>query len=136
MIVEGQTEETFVNQVLTNHCGQFNISVDIRSVETSRHRSRIYRGGLLDYQRAKRDLERWMREDQNSDAFFSTMFDLYAFPDDFPNNANARRLVDPYARVEALEKVFKADIEHLRFIPYIQLHEFEALLLADPEKFD
>jgi hypothetical protein len=23
-----------------------------------------------------------------------------------------------------------------RFIPYLQLHEFEALLLADPEKFD
>jgi hypothetical protein len=134
MIVEGQTEEAFVNQVLVDHFGYFNVIVDVRAVETSRSRGRIYRGGLLDYQRAKRDLERWMREDQNNDAFFSTMFDLYALPDDFPGYAAARRL-HPHDRVTALETAMHADIGHLRFIPYIQLHEFEALLLADPEQF-
>lgn len=136
MIVEGQTEEIFVNRVLADHFGQFNITVDVRSVETSRHQRRIYRGGLLDYQRAKRDLGRWMSEDQNADAFFSTMFDLYALPDDFPSYVDARHTSDPYARVYALEDALRIDIEHRRFIPYIQLHEFEALLLADPQKFD
>ncbi len=92
MIVQGQTEEAFVNQVLVNHFGYFNVIVDVRAVETSRRHGRIYRGGLLDYQRAKRDLVRWMREDQNNDAFFSTMFDLYALPDDFPAYAAAQRL--------------------------------------------
>ncbi len=30
----------------------------------------------------------------------------------------------------------KQDIGHRQFIPYIQLHEFEALILADPQKLD
>ncbi len=135
IVAEGQTEEAFVNQVLAYHFGEHNIPVDVRAVETSRHPGRIHRGGLLDYQRAKRDLERWMREDRNDDAFFTTMFDLYALPEDFPGQAGARRL-PPLDRVTTLEAAFQAEIGHLHFIPYIQLHEFEALLLADPEKFN
>lgn len=135
IVAEGQTEEAFVNQVLAHHFGEHNVTVDVRAVETSRHRGRIRRGGLLDYQRAKRDLERWMREDRNDDAFFTTMFDLYALPEDFPGYVGARRL-PPHDRVTALETAFREQINHLRFTPYIQLHEFEALLLSDPEKFN
>jgi len=64
------------------------------------------------------------------------MFDLYALPEDFPGYAEARRLTDPLLRVEALEQAFSEDIGHPRFIPYIQLHEFEALLFADPSCLD
>jgi hypothetical protein len=39
-------------------------------------------------------------------------------------------------RVATIEKAFAEDLGDPRFIPYLQLHEFEALLLADPEKFD
>jgi hypothetical protein len=28
------------------------------------------------------------------------------------------------------------EVDHPRFLPYIQLHEFEALILSDPAKFD
>ncbi len=42
----------------------------------------------------------------------------------------------PFARVAALEEALGKDINHPRFVPYIQLHEFEALLLSDPSKFD
>jgi hypothetical protein len=38
-------------------------------------------------------------------------------------------------QVECLEESLRRDIDHRRFIPYIQLHEFEALLFADPRKF-
>jgi hypothetical protein len=138
MIVEGQTEETFVRSVLLEHLAQKGVWAAVRCVETSRdkRRHRIYRGGMLDYQRARRDILRWMKEDQNEDAFFTTMFDLYALPSDFPRFAGGGRLTDPAARVRELEAGFKDDINHPRFIPYIQLHEFEALLLADPPKFD
>jgi hypothetical protein len=34
-----------------------------------------------------------------------------------------------------LEKRFFEEINDYRFIPYIQVHEFEALLFAEPEKF-
>ena len=60
------------------------------------------------------------------------MFDLYALPADFPGYAEARREVDPYGKVRILEDALGNDIADRRFIPYIQLHEFEALILADP----
>ena len=82
-VVEGQTEETFVNTLLCPHLGQFNVSADARRVEMSPG----YRGGLTSYARAKRDLSRWMKQDQHSDARFTSMFDLYALPADFPQFA-------------------------------------------------
>jgi hypothetical protein len=137
MVVEDQTEETFVHAVLKEPLGQRQIWVTPRRVETSRdkRRAKIYRGGLLDYQRARRDLMRWLKEDQDPAAYFTTMFDLYALPADFPDYATAKKY-GPYQRIAALEEAFKKDINHPRFLPYIQLHEFEALLLADASKFD
>ncbi|MEW8115742.1 MAG: DUF4276 family protein, partial [Candidatus Thiodiazotropha sp.] len=47
---------------------------------------------------------------------------------------------DPYRRVSVLEEALSADINREsgdnRFIPYIQLHEFETLILADPKQLD
>jgi hypothetical protein len=143
VIAEGQTEEEFVNSVLSFHLGTFDISTDVRCVETGRRRAnprvgqpaRIYRGGLIDFPRARKDIILWMKEDQNDDAYFTTMFDLYALPEDFPGFSDARKQADPYRRVSELESAFGTDISHRRFIPYIQLHEFEALILSDPTKF-
>jgi hypothetical protein len=64
------------------------------------------------------------------------MIDLYGLPDDFPGVAAARSQADPYRRVELLEKSLNEDIEDPRFLPYVQLHEFEAILLAKPQVFD
>ncbi len=135
-VVEGQTEEEFVNSVLADHLGEFDISADARCVETSRNRRRLHRGGLRYYEKAKRDLILWMKEDQNADAYFRTMFDLYALPHDFPRYAEGGLLTNPYHRISFLEQAFAADINHRRFVPYVQLHEFEALILSDPLKLD
>jgi len=84
IIVEGQTEEAFVKRVLRDYLGHFNIVTDVRCVETSRGSLRIYRGGMIDYGRVRRDVIRWMKEDRNRDACFTTMFDLFRLPRDFP----------------------------------------------------
>jgi hypothetical protein len=136
LIVEGQTEETFVNRVLAPHLGARSVWGQARCVMTSRRRRIFFRGGLTSYALAKRDIQLWLKEDQNSDAAFSTMFDLYALPSDFPDYAQASRIRDPFRRVEALEAALDADINDRRFIPYIQLHEFEALVLTDAGKLD
>jgi hypothetical protein len=138
MIVEGQTEEKFVHDVLEEHLAAREIFVAVRCAETSRDKKRhkIYRGGVIDYRRAKDDILRWMKEDQRPEAWFTTMFDLYALPDDFPGYEEARKLGTPQLRVVALETSLRNHVNHPRFIPYLQLHEFEALLLADPSKFD
>lgn len=84
----------------------------------------------------KNDLLMWTKEDQNLDAYFTTMFDLYGLPNDFPSFDAARLQTDPYQRIAILEDAFGHDVGHPRFIPYIQLHEFEAMLLVDPSQFD
>ena len=134
LIVEGQTEETFVNEVLKDHLSGCGVFPSVRSVETSRRRARIYRGGLIDYGRARRDLKHWMKEDRRPEVRFSTMFDLFRLPEDFPGQAEARKARDPYRRVRALEQAFYDDVADRCFVPYIQVHEFEALLFADPEQ--
>jgi Domain of unknown function (DUF4276) len=114
------------------------VFVDARSVLTSKDTkaSKEYRGGLISYQKAKADIVTWLKEDGHSECLFTTMFDLYALPDDFPGFAEALRQSDPYARVSLLEKAFLEDMDHRRFIPYIQLHEFEAMILAEPQQLD
>jgi hypothetical protein len=51
-------------------------------------------------------------------------------PDDFPGWAFQSGDQDTAARCERLEQALKNDIEDWRFSPYIQRHEFEALVLA------
>lgn len=132
--VEGQAEEEFVKESLSPYLAKFNVFADARCVLTSKDKRRTYRGGLVSYEKAKADILTWMREDANPDAIFTTMFDFYALPSTFPNYSGAREKTDPYDRVSALEKAFEDDIKDLRFIPYIQLHEFESLLFSKPEE--
>lgn len=134
--VEGQTEETFVNRVLKPHLADRSVWANVRCVLTGRKRSVEHRGGMTTYQRARNDITRWMRQDQNPDARFTTMFDLYALPNDFPGFQDSLNTSDPYERVNILEDALREDLDDWRFIPYIQLHEFEALLLSDPQKLD
>ncbi len=135
-VVEGQTEETFVRDVLSPHLATHSVWCAVRCVTTSRRRGKKYRGGLDSYLRAKNDLIRWMKEDSALEVWYTTMFDLYRLPSDFPNYQQASLLACSRQRVACLETAWKEDIPFPRFIPYIQLHEFEALVLADPEKLD
>lgn len=134
VVTEGPTEQSFVYNVLREHLASLGVFAFTRCVETSRHKAKVYRGGLLDFRRAQRDLERWMRQDQHPEVHFTTMFDLYALPKDFPKFDEAKALAKPADRVQRLEEAMAEAIPHPRFIPYIQLHEFEALVLADASK--
>lgn len=130
---EGQTEQAFVKRILAPHLSLFNVHAFARSVLTSREprTHREFRGGLNDYVKPKADIIAWMKQEPSRDVRFSTMFDLYGLPNDFPGFATAHAL-EPYARVARLEQALSQDIGSDRFIPYIQLHEFETLILADP----
>ena len=129
IIVEGQTEETFVNQTLKPHLGDFLFGASALVVTTSKKRGA--RGGLSDYKKPRNDIIRLTKQEKNEDVRFTTMFDLYDLPPDFPSYQAAALHADPYQRVEELENALADDIPDPRFIPYIQLHEFEALLLSD-----
>lgn len=135
---EGQTEQAFVKRILAPHLGTFGVFADARCVMTGRDKriAKTYRGGLISYKKAKSDIVTWMKEDGHVECRFSTMFDLYALPDDFPGYHDAARQSDPYRRIGVLEDALRSDLNDRRFIPYIQLHEFEALIFADVRQLD
>ncbi len=133
-IVEGQSEETFINRSLIPHLANYGVVGDVRCVMTSKKRGIKYRGGLSSYSKAKRDITLWMREDQKPDSFFTTMFDLYRLPADFPGIESSNLISDPYDKVQVIENELASDIGPHHFIPHIQLHEFETLLFVEPSK--
>ena len=64
------------------------------------------------------------------------MIDLYALPRDFPGKT--AHTATPPIRLPMSRpwKLLSAiDIGSPRFIPYLQLHEYETMLFADPEVF-
>ncbi len=136
LTAEGKTEQVFAVDVLKPHLAERGVYiVKPRLAAHAKKKGRVHRGGLDNYLPARNDIVRWLKQDQAPDVYFTTMFDLYALPNDFPGYDVAKEKNDPYDRVAALEMALREDIDDPRFIPYIQLHEFEALLLSDPSEF-
>lgn len=135
VLCEGPTEEKFVKEVLGPYLKGYDIIVKSRILVTSRKKKAL--GGLISYQQARNDLSLWMKEvaHRNSEThYFTTMFDLYALPDDFPGMKENLLVHDAYVKIGNIEEAFGLDINNHHFIPYIQLHEFEALLFCEIEK--
>jgi len=135
-VTEGQTEETFVNLVLAPYLAEKEILATAHCVTTKRKKGRVWRGGMRSYQRVRRDIDLWFRSDGKHEARFTTFLDLYGLPNDFPGYEKSRRLTDPYEKVAVIENAMAEDFEDWRFTPYIQLHEFEALVLVNPRKLE
>jgi hypothetical protein len=131
VICEGQTEETFVRDVLEPHFSPSGLYLDAQTIETSPG----HRGGALNYDRVQRQLRNTLR--QKSAPVVTTFFDLYRLDKRFPGFDTAMAKSSMEAKVQALNAALAADIVALtecdpaRFIPHIQPHEFEALLFSD-----
>ena len=131
LLVEGQTEEAFVRELLGPHYARIGLYLTPIIVSTSPG----YKGGVVSYAKIKPQIVRLCRQD--SGAHVSTMFDLYALPTDFPGKALAAYPSQSSGALKAqhLEAELLKDITELNFIPNLLVHEFEALLFAQPEKF-
>jgi hypothetical protein len=135
VVVEGQTEETFVREVLVPDLAPRGVFATARLVETKAEGPYRKRGGGRRYAKWRKDLLTWMKQDDHRDVWFTTMVDLYGLPKDFPAYTEAHAVRNPAHRVRLLEEGLREDLNHPRFIPYVQLHEFEALLFADVSAF-
>lgn len=129
LTVEGQAEKAFADQLLKPHLADHRIDVLPRVVVTNRKLGK--RGGVFDFDKIRGDLTRLMRQDRHPEARFTTMIDLYALPQEFPGWSEARKKKLPIDRVTVLEEALRAEFGDPRFVPFIQLHEFEALLYCD-----
>jgi hypothetical protein len=130
ILVEGQTEETFVRDVLGPHLQRVDLFLNPVILATGWTASgQKFRGGVSRYQPIRRDILKLLAD--SSVEAVTTMFDYYGLPGDFPG-AFDRPGGSCYARVSHLERAFAADIDDGRFIPFLTLHEFEGLLFSSP----
>lgn len=132
ILCEGPTEQGFVNEVLRPYLIENGVT-SVKSVIVSTNKKLNAQGGMSSYTHARTDLN-LMRQSNPDSCFeshiFTTMFDFYALPNDFPGYEEAGSIKEPYAHVNSLEQSFANAINDSRFIPYIQLHEFEALVFC------
>jgi len=129
ILVEGQTEENFVNKILSPYFNPKSIYLTPTIITTKKVlRGANHKGGVTSYQQVKNDLIPLLSD--SSVNIVTTMIDYYALPNNFPGYS-LKPKGSPYKRVEFLEDQFSKDIFNKKFIPYLQLHEFEALIFAN-----
>jgi Domain of unknown function (DUF4276) len=125
IIVEGPTEEEFVNNSLRNYFIAREI-YDVRAIKMET--SPGFKGGDVKYFRYKSNVVNLLKD--QSDILVTSLIDFFRLEKDFPNYEKAIEIVEKTKRVDFLENEVLLDINDYRFIPYIQLHEFEGLLFS------
>ena len=131
-VVEGQTEQDFVRDVLSPWLGARGVFLTARLVGKPG-----YKGGVGEYPRARTDILVVRKSDPS--VIVTTMFDFYGMPASWPGRSQAGQAPHSH-KAQLVEKSLRDDISQTmgdsfntsRFIPYIQLHEFEALLFSGP----
>ncbi|HAI69401.1 MAG TPA: hypothetical protein DCM38_08195 [Gammaproteobacteria bacterium] len=130
MLVEGQTEEKFIKKLLGPHLHHFGVYPVVILLTTKRVKNGTnFKGGIVSYTKIKQHLQQLFND--SSAIAITTLFDYYGLPKDFPGLKSIIKS-DCYQHVESVESAFNADINERRFMPYLQLHEFESLLFSSP----
>ncbi len=134
IICEGQTEETFVNEVLAPHLARHQVYPAAALVGKPGHK-----GGHVTTARMAFDIKRRLLDDRQ--AWCTTFFDFYGLDADFVGKAAAAARQSHVEKATVVEAALKKhmtaqtdDTAILRFIPYVQMYEFEGLLFSDPAK--
>jgi hypothetical protein len=132
VIVEGQTEERFISGPLAASLAVHGVFVAPTLVGVPGHR-----GGNVNFARVKRDVVTALKQDQG--VYCTTLFDLYGLGNGLPSLVPDRQLVGKERVLDieqALHEEVSREVPHLRpdlrFIPYVQIYEFEGLLFSNP----
>jgi Domain of unknown function (DUF4276) len=134
IVVEGETEERFLRKVFYNAFITQGIHIEAQQWLTNRKLG--IGGGGNNFDLIENHLRRLMAKYQHDkDVFISVMVDLYAFPkggntvydDEVSRQQNGKN------KALLLQDKMKNRLQYQNFIPYVQLHEYEALLLSKPD---
>jgi hypothetical protein len=133
-LVEGQTEERFVKDVLAPGLLDQGLMFAKPTVLMTKRvlSGGKFRGGITGFGKFENDLKRLLHG--AGGAIVTTLIDYYRLPSDFPGMASrpAGAGFQRAAHVEA------AILQHFgspsNLVPHLSLHEFEALLFVDPRE--
>lgn len=138
VIVEGPSEREFVSRILAPHFGKEGLAISAIPMLKS--------GGGMGFsnlEHFKNNVEPLLY--QHDQPIITTMVDLYRFPVQSGDREEETELKkhssnpDIDERLSGLENILSAAVQKIKpypnFIPYIQKHEFEALLFSNTEVF-
>lgn len=124
ILCEGKTEKQFVKTVLSD-------TFMSKGIELIGHDL----SGGFNYEGLRFQIQQQLNAEKT--AYVTTMVDLYGANRRYPDYTETRQLT-AYQKVVQIEAAIKEDVlskptvHNDKFIPYLQLHEFEALLFANP----
>lgn len=131
IICEGPTEKEFCTDVLQPHLTPKNIQLQLPLIKKSG-------GGIVAWSVLKKQIESHLKSDTS--AVVTTLIDYYGILKkyEYPSWSQAQLNPNKVKRMDILEQGMFDEIAQdisSRFIPYIQLHEFEGLLFTDYSVF-
>ncbi|WP_434571958.1 DUF4276 family protein [Pseudomonas sp. Z3-8] len=134
VICEGQTEEMFINEVLAPAFHHMNIYLVPALIGKPGHK-----GGNFRFERLLTDVEKRLLGDRQ--AYCTTFFDFYGLPEAFPGKKEASNKETMDAKADCLLEAMTDKLRQKlgdevmrRFIPYVQMYEFEGLLFSCPTR--
>jgi hypothetical protein len=140
LVVEGRTEQTFIRDVLAPEMLKKSFFLFPALLGKPGHK-----GGDVRFDRAKNDIGKFLCQRPN--IIVSTMLDYFKIDESWPGCDEIKRKVNAGQSLSSLQKAqliedetHKKILENFpdckaenRFIPYISMHEFEALLFSDAD---
>ena len=134
-LVEGTTEKIFIANILVPYLAEK--SVFMTPIIISKPGQK---GGDIRFSRVKNDIEKHLK--QRRDTYLTLFFDFYGLKKDWPGFDDSKQQTTPCNKATKLNIATKKQVTELfknfdaerRFIPYVSMHEFEALLFSEPLK--
>jgi hypothetical protein len=133
VICEGQTEEMFVKEILSGFFSSRGICLIPTLIGKPGHK-----GGNFKFERLFTDVQARLLGDKTS--YCTTFFDFYGLPENFPGKQKALDCLTPQDKARYMLGVMSDKLREKlgeeplrRFIPYIQMYEFEGLLFSAPD---
>lgn len=127
IVCEGPTEQEFCKEILYDYFIKKDICIETPLIKHSG-------GGVVPWSTLNRQVSKHLCE---KDVYVSIFIDYYGIKDSYkyPKWEEAKQISNHKERVEFLEAAMQEQLCQ-RFIPHLQLHEFESLLFSDISVFE
>ncbi len=131
VICEGPTEQEFCNTILVPHFLSYGINIQAPLIKHSH-------GGIVPWSNLLQQIIIHLKSER--DAYVTTLIDYYGINEThhFPHWEESGTITDINEKIDYLEDSMKQSVDERirhRFLPYIQLHEFESILFSSVEAF-
>lgn len=132
-IVEGRSEEQFINKLLIPYLsGKEGLQgIPMHAQQLVTNRKSLIHGGNVSFGKFSNDVRNVAA---SGGVLVTTMIDFFRLPTDFPGYTTDSMKVDMIE--QAIRNALSAEVPPAIFLPYIQRHEFETLLFSNMDGFE